>query len=526
VAWGSAFFYLAARLGVDPRVRLSLIDGAHVYAGLVGGVIVLAKVARVGFRNHVAGVANVQVWQRWISWSMLVLYTVIFASGALLLFPIHGVLYDDLVNIHLMSSVWAVVPTTWHVWHYRQRAAPYLVRLLPRGGTAKYWAGALLALLPAALLFAFPRAVSQLPQVMGGSAWTRLALPGSYLDRIQPGPRPGSLIAVGDALYTSPDGTVWYQVDLPAGGTSSPAVHVHNGPVPTGSIALSLAVSGTTIFVGTAEGLFRTDNLQGPLVDAGLPAKQVAAIAVDPRNPLSLVAASSAGPMRSIDGGRAWVPLGGTGLAKPDSVSALTFDGADLYGSDSTGVFRWQAASSSWQRQSTQPSVVALTASSDGHDLYATSTTQGVMVLQDGRWTQTASLASPHQHHTGGGVHPQVLGLTPFDGRLYAVGTAYGVSASSDSGQTWTQLGGGLANATAAQAIVDHGRLLAATSDGVYQFPLREDPAPSATWWAVVLLAAVACGSIGILLVGLERRPRKPARTASREPGRRLEAIN
>src|ERR1700736_4937555 len=44
VAWGSAFFYLAARLGVDARVRLSLIDGAHVYAGLVGGVIVLAKV--------------------------------------------------------------------------------------------------------------------------------------------------------------------------------------------------------------------------------------------------------------------------------------------------------------------------------------------------------------------------------------------------------------------------------------------------------------------------------------------------
>jgi hypothetical protein len=518
VAWGSAFFYLAARLGVDPRVRLSLIDGAHVYAGLVGGVIVLAKIARVGFRNHVAGVANVQVWQRWISWSMLVLYGAIFASGVLLLFPIHGVLYDDLVNVHLMTSVWAVAPTTWHVWHYRHRAAPYLVRLLPGGGTVKYWAGAMLALLPAAVLFAFPRALSQLPQVMGGSAWTRAALPGSYLDRIQPGPQPGSLIAVGDALYTSLDGSLWYQVDLPAGGTSSPAVHVHNGPVPTGPIALSLASSGTTIFVGTADGLFRTDNLQGPLVDAGLPAKQVAAITVDPKNQRSLAAGSSAGPMRSEDGGRTWTQMGATGLGKPTSVSALIFDGQDLYASDGTGVFRWQAVSSSWQRLSALPSVVALTANADG--LYATSSSRGVMVLRDGRWSPTASLASPHQHHTGNAIHPQVLGLTPFDGRLYAVGTAYGVSASSDSGQTWTQLGGGLENATATEAIVVHGRLLAATSDGVYQFPLREDPAASATWWALVLLAAVACGLLGILLLGLERRPQRPARAPSSEPGR------
>src|SRR5690242_18722834 len=47
VVWGTALFYLAARLGVDPRIRLSFIDAAHVYVGLVGGIFVLAKVSRV-----------------------------------------------------------------------------------------------------------------------------------------------------------------------------------------------------------------------------------------------------------------------------------------------------------------------------------------------------------------------------------------------------------------------------------------------------------------------------------------------
>jgi hypothetical protein len=521
IAWVSALFYLAARLGVDTQVRLSFIDAAHVYVGLVAAVIILAKVARVGFHEQVPGVANVQRWQRWISWSMLVSYAAIFASGVLLLFPLHGILYNDLVNFHLMSSVWAVPPTTWHVWHYRQRAAPYLVRLLPRAGTARYWAGVALVLLPAVALLAFPRAVSQLPQVFGGAAWTGSALPGSYLDHIQLGSTPGSLIAVGDALYVSPDGSIWYQVDLPAGTTQGPAVHVHTGTAPKGPVALSLAESGSSVFVGTADGLFRTDNQQGPLVDAGLPGKEVAAIAVDPGNPRLMVAGSSAGPMRSTDGGLTWNQLGGTGLTKPAAIAALAFVDEQLYASDSTGVFEWSPAAAIWQRISSEPSVVDLTGGAGGQ-LYATSTSQGVTLHRDGQWFPTASLASPHQHHLAGNeVHPQVFGLTPYDGRLYAIGTAYGVSASSDGGQTWTQLGGGLENATAYEAIVYDGSLLAATSDGVYRFRLQEDPAPSVTWWALVLLAAAACGLMAIALVGTGRRPRLQAPGAEAAPGRR-----
>ena len=82
VAWGTALFYLAARLGVDARVNLSWIDAAHVYVGLVGGVFIVAKISRVRFRYRVAGVAEVIPWQRWISWSLLVLYAAIFVGSS------------------------------------------------------------------------------------------------------------------------------------------------------------------------------------------------------------------------------------------------------------------------------------------------------------------------------------------------------------------------------------------------------------------------------------------------------------
>src|SRR5580704_9102515 len=273
IAWGTALFYLAARLGVDTRVRLSWIDGAHVYVGLVGGIFILAKVARVRFRYKVAGVAEVIPWQRWISWSLLVLYTAIFVSGVLALLPLHGRLYEDVLNFHLLSSVWALAPTTWHVWHYRRRAAPYLTRLLPHGRSLRFWSGIVLALAPSVVVVANARALSQLPQLMGGAAWSQSTLSGSYLDRIATGPG-GSLIAAGDALYVSSDGTVWTQIDipgvpLPASATPTQSVHQHGAP--TGkNLGLSLAVAGSSIYVGTSSGLYRTDTETGPLAAIGL----------------------------------------------------------------------------------------------------------------------------------------------------------------------------------------------------------------------------------------------------------------
>jgi hypothetical protein len=518
VVWGTALVYLASRLGVDPRVRLSWIDAAHVYVGLVGGVFVAAKVWRVRFRYRVPGVAEVVPWQRWVSWSLLVLYSAIFVSGVLALLPIRGRLYADIINFHLLTSVWAVAPTTWHVWHYRRRAAPFLTRLLPRGRTLRYWAGLALALVPALVVMGFPRAVSQLPQVMGGSAWTQSALNGSYLDRIVVR-SDGTLIAAGDALYVSRDGTVWTQIDipgvpLPASATPTPSVHQHGAP--TGkNLGLSLAVDGGSIYVGTSSGLYRTDAQTGPLIEVGLAGQTVSAIAIDPSAPGSIWVALSSGLMQSADGGTTWAP-GGAGLAKPNSVAALTLVAGSLFASDSTGVFEKRAGESAWRRISNQPSVIDLTPSPDASRLYSTSSTTGVDVFDGHNWQTTDSLASAHQHHVANeGPHPEVLSLAPVDGRLYAVGTAYGVSASSDGGQTWTQLGGGLADVTPAEVVGYRGSLLAATSSGVFTFPLRGDPPASAGWWLAVIASVVVCGLAGVLVVGLERTPRRGYRQNS-----------
>jgi hypothetical protein len=482
-----------------------------VYVGLVGGVFIVAKVWRVRFRYRVPGVPEVVPWQRWISWSLLVLYGAIFISGVLALLPIHGRLYADIINFHLLSSVWAVAPTTWHVWHYRRRAAPFLTRLLPRGRTVRYWAGLALALAPVVVAVAYPRAISQLPQVMGGAAWSQSALNSSYLDRIVVR-SDGTLIAAGDALYLSRDGKVWTQIDipgapLPPSATPTPSGHQHG--VPTGkNLGISVGVANNSIFVGASSGLYRTDSGTGPLVEVGFASQTVTAIAIDPSNGTSMWVASSSGVAHSADGGSNWAPAG-IGLAKPNGVAALTMAAGHLYASDSTGVFQASPGDSVWRRISNQQSVIDLTPSPDGSRLYATSSANGVQVFDGQSWQPTDSLASPHQHHTANeGAHPEVLSLAPIDGRLYAVGTAFGVSASADGGQTWTQLGGGLADVTPAQVVGYQGSLLAATSNGLFAFPLRSDPPASAGWWLAVIAAVVVCGGAAVLIVGVERVPR------------------
>jgi hypothetical protein len=461
-------------------------------------VFVLAKVARVRFHYRVPGVPEVIRWQRWISWSMLVLYSAIFLSGVLLLLPIRGRLYADLTNFHLLTSFWALAPTTWHVWHYRRRAAPYLTRLLPRGRSLAYWGGLALALLPSVVVVANARSLSQLPQVLGGSNWSVSALRGSYLDRIAIEPD-GTLLAAGDALYVSRDGTVWTQIDIPGVATPGPSpVHEHGAP--TGkNLALAVAIAGRTIYVGTQAGLYSTQSMTGPLVADGFGGKTVYAITVDPSSPQSMWLGTSAALMRSDDGGASW-RTDSQGIARPNLVSAITLMNGQLFASDTTAVYEKGREQTAWRSISAQSSVVDLTPDEASGRLYATSSSQGVEFLDGGTWHTTDSLASPHQHHAGNESHPEVLSVAVIEQRLYAVGTAFGVSASADDGQTWTQLGGGLENATASQAVEFDGAILAATSDGVYRFPLSPYWPASSAWWIAVLAATAVCGAAGVLL--------------------------
>ncbi len=525
-AWGSGIWYLLARLGLPSPVRLATVDGAHAYVGLVGGFLVVGKLARVGFRYRVPGVGGVVRWHRWVSWSLLVLYGAVFVTGTLALLPIRGRLYSNIVDLHLITSVWALAPTTWHVWHYRQRALPFLTRL--RAPTLRLWAAMVLALVPAIVLLANGRGASQLPTAGGGSAWTLWQLRGDYLDRLAVAPD-GSLIAAGDALYSSRDGVVWERDDLlpgppaSAGSAPPPPVGVHqHGPQPTGNTVLALAVNRDGVYAGTKSGLEWTPNPTTALVDLGISGPAVTAVAVDPTGGASIWAGTATGLMHSADRGRTWSARA-TGLKSPDTVTAIALYQAHVYASDGSAIYQWDSGSAVWRSAAPVPEVVDLSPDRSGRKLYVSSVTGGVWLLSDGTWQALAAPAASHQHH--GHLHGALAQVTQAGSRLFASGTSDGVSASADGGYTWTQLGGGLPIDTPPTYVMLYGSdLLAASAFGLYRFHLTNSLAPTALWWIALITAAIAAVAAALLLAAPERLPgrrlyarRVPAPSRARE---------
>jgi hypothetical protein len=506
VAWGTGLVYLASRLGLGSVLRPALIDGVHVYVGLVGGAFLAVKIARVGFRHRVPGVAGVVAWHRWISWSLLVLYTVVLASGVALLLPLPGQTYGTLVDLHLLASAWALLPTTWHVWHYRRRALPHLPFRGRSGGRARrYWLALGLALAPTVALVAAPRAISQLPQLQQGPGWTRAALAGHYLDVVTTTPDGGSLVAAGDALYVSRDGATFSRVVPPAidpyaNGQLSPALDIADGHAnheapPSASLIHALAVGGEAVYVGTNVGLFGADRLGEPLRQLAFDRNAVFSLTIDPSDPSAIWAASASGPMFSGDGGGTWTRLA-DGLRHPTDLAALAYAGERIFASDRSGVYEWSAPARAWERRLAMSQVVALAPAPDGVQLYAFSPSEGVAVLQDGAWRRLASPGPAHGHAQGNGghAHLELGGITTLSGRIYVAGTADGVTASADGGQTWTQVAGGMSSAGPIQLAVFRDQLWAGTPSGLYRLPLGTDPAPTTAWWMLVVSAAVGLG--------------------------------
>jgi hypothetical protein len=515
VAWGTGLFYLVVRLGGPSPVRLAALDGIHVYVGVVGGIFIIAKVVRVGFGHRVEGVPNVVPWQRWLSWSMLVLYGAVFLTGVLLLLPVRGRPYADLVQLHLLTSVWALLPTTWHALHYRSRALPYVRRWASRLGGRRFWLGLALVLVPLPLLLADAPAVSQLPAVLGGATWTPVdAMSGPYLDAIAQGPD-GTLVAAGDAIYISHDGVVWLRVDVPATTTPAPAGgqaaasnphagHEHGQAAPPNPLT-SLSVGPSEVFAGSSQGLFAS-TFDGQIRQLAFPGGGVRGLALDPSVPTTLWATSAAGPFLSADGGRSWT-LQAAGLSRPGDVSAIAFLGPDAYVSDGTGVFLSPSGASAWTRISSTPSVALLSPTPSTNALYASTEGTDLLVLSGGRWTDLGLPAPLHLHH--GVLHGQPAAVGSMDGRLYAAGTPDGVSASADGGWTWTQLGGGLANVSPNQLVGSRGSLWVATSNGLFRFPLAVGQGATPAWWAMVLGFAVGLGVIAVGVAALDARRRR-----------------
>ncbi len=485
LAWASAALYLVVRSGLPSPVSLALVDGTHLYVGIASLAFMAAKVARVGLHQRVGGVPEQLLWHRWISWSLLALYSGVYGTGFLLLAPWPVGISKALVNAHLLTAVWTVLPSAWHVWHHRPWALPYLPRSrrrLPR----RFWIAVGVVLLPLAAVLAFPRAVSPLAQTGNGNVWTKA--PGdirAFVDRVAVTPDGTTLVAGGEGLYVSrPAGSAWRRVGFPAELI----------------LALALPRGSTAAYVGTTSGLYAGPRITGPYERLPFPSREVHGIAVDPSDPAVVWAASRGGIWRSSDRGDRWVNVSG-GLTDPSTAWAIGYFDGSMFASDAFAVYRWDG--SRWEQTSSQPLVVSLDLSADGRHLFASSMGLGVWSLDGHGWIRSDDgLVANH-----GGVRAiHVTSVTVGGRRSFAATMLDGTATSTDGGRSWTALGGGLPAGSVWRVLeIGHG-LIAATDHGLYAYVMPPASAAGVGWLMFVIGAALLAGLAGVALGAVPER--------------------
>ena len=472
--WGTGLFYLAARFGAGSPIRLAIVDGIHIYVGIASVAFFAAKLARVGFRRRVAGVPKLLLWQRWISWSLIVLYAAVYASGVAATLPLSNRNLSLAVNAHLLTSIWAAVPTTWHVWHYRKRTLPYLQRKAPQA--AAYWPALAVLLVPLLFVLVAPRALSQIPRAGGGGAWSQAGLGGIFLDRLL-ATNDNHLLAAGDGLYLSDGRGSWRRVDLPNGGDEtatrqiefgirpSPAPapvgvvdHSHAQQPAAGGLILALAAdrARSAYYAAGTAALYYSPWAEGPYVALPFPGGEIRDLAIDPNNPYTVWAASEQGPFLSIDGGHTWTSFE-AGLGNPGNAWSLTYLHGDLYLSDLTGVFRFAPESTLWTKTGSRTLVTSLRA-------------------REGRLYEASAADGAHQH----GGHAGLFYAGP-DAALAELATGP-ASHSRD-------------------LVRYRGRLFGAGDDGVYSVALEPARAAGLVWWAGLLGLTLVAAAVSVAMI-------------------------
>jgi hypothetical protein len=484
LAWLTGAAYLLARLNLPSPIQLAAVDAVHVYVGVASFAFFAAKIARVGLHQPVDGVPDLVLWQRWISWSLLVLYSAVYLTGFALVIPFPAPGRQALANAHLLFSVWAAVPTTWHVWHHRRWAAPFVPKLY-RQLPARFLVAAALAVVPAAAFGMAPRALSLLAQAGAGNTWTSSALPGVFLDRLEHTADGRTLVAGGEGLYArSLHGGRWHRITFPAElvlGLATP-----KGPV--------------AVYVGTGTGLYASAAVDGPYRRLPFPAREVHGIAVDPNDSGTIWASSRRGLWRSVDGGEHWANAS-IGVQEPPTAWAVAYFDGTVFASDVHAVYRWTG--SSWEKSSAQRAVVSLDPTGDGR-LFASSMGQGVEVFTNGAWHPSDSgLAANH----GGTRVIHVDGITSAGGgRAYAAMMLDGTSTSTDAGQSWTSVRAGLRRGSVWRIVPVDSELVAATDHGLYTYRLPVTESAGTVWWLALIATAALFGTAAVGLAALPTR--------------------
>ena len=531
ITWGTGLLYITSRAGFPSPVRLALVDSVHIYVGLAAAVFFGLKVWRVGFRRRVVGVPNLTLWQRWVSWSLVILYPAIFLTGFAAVLPFGAEWKESSVQLHLLTSVWSLVPTTLHLVHHRARATGLLKARRPR---ARLWAGMAIAALPAVLWLPFPRAVSPASEAAVGGAWVPAGLQGIYVDQVAASPDGTYLVAAGDGIYISDaTGSSWHHVDatgpLPGSHAAEPSRATPPGTlaaVPTGHVGhavpagdistITVARGPVAVYAGSSAGLYSAADASSSLTQDHFPGGEVRAIAVDPSNPFERWVATGSGVWFTWVFGHGWTNES-AGLTDPNGASALSFYRHELYASDLAGVYRWDVAKASWKKVLDEAGVISLASNRDL--LVANSYGSGIAVYDGRSWRQVGSGLSGHAHAGAQSSHVLAVAAPP-SGGLFLVEPGR-VGFSADSGRSWSELGrglpGGLWDVTRYRD-----RVYVATSGGLYSYPLETAPYDTPSWWSVMIAIALVAGVVGAALPAGRGDILERSRAAVREMSNRF----
>ncbi len=477
--WLTGLPYLAVRLGLPAPVPLVRVDGPHASIGIGLAVVLAIKTARLRLRVPVAEVPDLLPWQRWLSSSLLFLYALVLLSGAATALAWPAPVRRDLVDLHLLTSVWAGLATLLHLLARR--------RLLP--AVVRWRSAAVLGLLlaPGLGAAAVPGAVAPLTQLGEGSTWTAMGAPRSSFYRLLPLSE-HRLLAAGVGLWLSrDDGRTWRAV-----------------PGPGGALLFSLSRgAGGSVYAAGPDGLFVADDAVGPYRRLAVPTSEVDAVLWDARTGTLWVGGRGVW-RRSAPG--TWV-RSDAGLPA-GTVWALGEDRGRLYAAASDGVYRWEGGA--WGRSLRLPAAVMVEAR--GGRLWAGSMGGGLWVRRDGRWqVSDAGMAA----HGSSGIHVPALALAGRE-RAFAGSMGEAVFASLDGGASWYPFGPGFQPGGIWSIVVLHGRILVATDTGLFAYRLPSTAPPGPGWW---LLLAASAPAAALLAPAL--RPASTAGDGRGPPGSR-----
>ena len=242
-----------------------------------------------------------------------------------------------------------------------------------------------------------------------------------------------------------------------------PAQWIQTG-LPTTVVSV-LAISGTNLFAGTDEGVFRSTNngTSWTAVNTGLPTTVVSALAISDTN--LFAGTYGSGVFRSTNNGTSWNAVN-TGLTNTN-VRVLAISGTNLFAGTDGGVFLSTNNGTSWTAASTGlTNTVVWSLAVSGTNLFAGTWGGGVFLSTNGGTSWTAA--------STGLTNSYVRALAVSGTNLFA-GTTGGVFLSTNNGTSWTAASTGLTNSYVRALAVSGTNLFAGTTGGgVWRRPLSE----------------------------------------------------